>query len=267
MRNDAIPLEEKRFEGVAIGSVEDYPSLHERHRIFPAVFENRRHERILDVAAGMGVVGKRIKDFSQAEILCNDICPTCLKTMRLLGLATTSFDIDNEAKNFPFPDGHFDAVIALATIEHVINVNYFLQEIHRILRKGGWLYLSAPNYSSLASLLPLLRSGRTFHDPMKPASRYEFYAHVRYFTFTTLVEFTGSFGFVPDTVYLALPESSSRYVSLKSKSKVKAFIFRNMMKVLYTFFSPRWASEPVICFRKGFVGDPENRVSPKKRVL
>ena len=98
MRKDTIQLEETRLQG--INDIKDYPSFHERHRIFPAVFENREHKRILDIAAGVGIVGNRIQDHYKAELVCNDTSPTCLKTMRKLGITTTSFDIDDEKKDF-----------------------------------------------------------------------------------------------------------------------------------------------------------------------
>ena len=85
---------------------------------------------------------------------------------------------------------------------------------------------------------------------MTEPSRYEFYAHIRYFTYQTLLDYVPSFGFVPDTVYVALPESSSRYQLLRQKSMFKAVVFRQMMKLVYRL-SPRWAAEPVICFQKG----------------
>ncbi len=248
MKKSAIQFEEKRLENVE--SIEDYPDFHERHRVFPAVFENRQHKKILDIAAGVGCAARRIKENYTADLLCNDITPKCLKILKEQGLQTTSFDLDDPDQSFPFPDGTFDAIVCLATIEHMINIDHFVQEIHRILSNDGYLYISAPNYNGLVYLSQLLFKGKTFHDPVSKSAtpRYEFYAHVRYFTYRTLVEYVSAFGFVPDTVYLGLPGGSHRYLAL---SKPKRIAYRTVMNVFYHLLSPRWASEPVVCLRKG----------------
>jgi len=248
MRKDAITLEETRLRGV--DAIEKYPSFHERHRVFPALFENRHHKRILDVAAGVGCAAQRIRGNYPASLICNDISPTCLDVLKKLAIPTVSFNIDDSTLSFPFPDGYFDAIVALATIEHVIHTDHFVKEIYRVLSSDGYLYLSAPNYVGLAYLPRFLLSGRTFHDPLSEPSRYEFYAHVRYFTYRTLLEFVSSFDFVPDAVYLALPGGSSFYKSLYSRSKLKALMFRSAMWFMYSLLSPRWASEPILCFQK-----------------
>ncbi len=248
MRKDATIVEENRLQGVE--KIEDYSSFHERHRIFPQVFYGRNHERILDIAAGVGCAARRIHDNYPAQIICNDITLTCLNVLKQQGLHTVSFDIDDEATTFPFPDGYFDAVVSLATIEHVLSLDHHMREIRRILARDGYLYISTPNYAGLVYLLRYLLKGESFHDPLKASSRYEFYAHVRYFTFNTLMKFIGSFGFTPLEVYLPLPESSSYYQKMKAQSALKARAFRLFMRLLYTVGSPRWASEPVICLQK-----------------
>jgi SAM-dependent methyltransferase len=262
MRKDAVQIEEKRLGG--IDALEDYPDFHERHRVFPAIFENRRHKRILDLAAGVGCAAKNIMEKKYpAELLCNDITPTCLKILRKSGLATVSFDLDDPEQPFPFPDGSFDTIVSLSTIEHMIHTDHFMQETSRILCDGGYLYISTPNYGAVRPLLRFLLKGQTFHDPLSKSSRqrYEFYAHVRYFTYRSLVEYVSSFGFVPETVYLALPAGSTRYRAL---SRPKALAFRCAMYVFYHLLSPRWAIEPIVCFRKA---SGVNRSRLRKKVM
>jgi SAM-dependent methyltransferase len=252
MRKDATQLEETRLDGVE--KIEDYPSMRERHRVFPQIFEDRRHKRILDIAAGVGCAARRIKDAYPATMVCNDITSTCLNVLKKQGLAVLSFDIDDDLAAFPFASGQFDAVVSLATIEHVICLDHHLQEIHRILEEKGYLYISSPNYAGLVYLPRFVWNGQSFHDPLNESSRYEFYAHVRYFTYHTLLAFVSSFGFTPLAVYLPLPGGSSFYRSLHQKSPTKAQAFRYSMWMIYKFGSPRWASEPVICFQKN--GNP-----------
>lgn len=248
MREDAISLEQGRLEGL---NLDTYPWFHERHRIFPDVFEKGRYKKILDIAAGVGVVAKRIKDNYPCLMLCNDICPESLKSLRDNQLATVSFDLDDPEAKFPFEAESFDAVISLATVEHIINLDHHMNEIRRILKPGGHLYISAPNYSGIHFVIPFLLTGRTFHNPMAEGiDKYEFYAHVRYFTHKTLMEFVSSFGFTADKVFLPLPKSSSRYRSLEDRSKIRAKLFKATMYLLYSILPARWAFHPVARFSK-----------------
>lgn len=268
MKLDAIRLEEARLRGLE--GAEDWPLMHERHRVFPAIFESREHRRILDISSGVGFVAKRIQEEyavrnGQFEVICNDLSPTCLRILKQRGLQAVSFDLDNAQETYPFSDGSFDAIISLATIEHLTNVDHFLAELFRLLGDGGRLYISAPNYSGLPYLLPFFWTGKAFHDPLGESSRYEFYAHVRYFRYRTLRELSTSFGFHLDSVYLCMPAESTHYKALYSKSKLKAMCVRTMMKFLYRLGSPRWASEPILCFSKSSKGGHGNK--PRKVLL
>lgn len=259
MRTSAVEIEERRLAGIE--SVEQYPSFHERHRVFPAIFEDRAHERIIDLSAGVGLVGERIKNGYPAEIICNDITPTCLKILQKLGLQTVSFDLDDEQTPYPIEDGTFDAAISLATIEHLLHPDYFLRQVHRILSDDGYLYISTPNYASILYLPRLVLKGETFHNPLSgnERTRYEFYGHVRYFTYKTLLEFVSSFGFSPRVVYMPLPAESAHYRQRLARSRPKALAYRYFMTFMYRFLSPRWAPEPVLCFQKSADGSSRVR--------
>ena len=254
MRADALSLESQRMQGKTVAT---YQWKHERHRICPEIFENRNHQKILDISAGIGVVAKNVVSRYSCSMVCNELDATCLKELKELGVAVVSADIDS-GRALPWKDGGFDAVICLATLEHLINLDWFVNELHRIVKETGRLYLSVPNYASLYWMIPLLR-GRTFHDPFGERSRYEFYAHIRYFTYQTLTEFMEHFGFSVDTVYLPLPEGSTRMQEIRNRSTVLALGIKGVFRLLYSL-SPRWHQEPVICFQKGHRREKIRRV-------
>lgn len=248
MRKDAILVEESRLIGVE--SLDDYKVIKERHRIFPAIFEERQHHNILDIAAGVGCASYRIHEGYKGYLVASDITPTCLKILSSLGIPTLSFDIDDPKASFPFADGQFDAVVSLVTLEHLIYFDHFLEEIFRILSDDGFLYISTPNYAAPEYLIQPIFTGRTFHDPLGTEERYEFYAHVRYFTYRTLVDLVKFYKFTPDTVYLALPKGSTRYQALSESSKLLAFVFRSVMWIKHHLLPVRMAAEPVLCCQK-----------------
>ena len=237
VREDSVALEEERLPGIEV--VEDYPSFHERHRIFPALFEDRGHTRILDVAAGAGCAAQRIQEDYPAELVCNDGSPTAIKILQNMGLSTVSFDLDDETDPFPYEDGSFDAVVALATIEHMINVDHFVEEIHRILSDDGYFYVSAPNYNGLNYVVPFLLRARHFTTLCPLQARRATSSMLTCATSRTVrcLEYVSSFGFVPEAVYLAIPEGSTRYLALYERSKLKALAYRYSMKTFYTLFS------------------------------
>ena len=252
MREDAVILEDGRLDGL---DLDNYPWIYERHRIFPQVMKNENYNSILDIAAGMGVVAKRIRDGYPCLMVCNDITPSCLKSLKANGLDTVSFDLDDPDAKFPFKDETFDAVISLATLEHILNLEHHMNEIKRILKKDGHLYISTPNYSGMYFMLKFIFTGRTFHDPLGThLQKYEFLAHIRYFTYKTLLDYIRSFGFKADKVYLPLPKSSSRYLRMRKKLFPIALFFKFIMFILYRLLPPRWALHPVLRFSKTDIG-------------
>lgn len=254
MRKDAINIEEARVADEELSL--NFPPFKERHRVFPAVFENRNHKKVLDLAAGIGYVTQRLVESYPAKVISHDLSPSCLRHLAKLGAPTLRFDIDSSETGFPFSSGSFDAVISLVTIEHLLFVDEFLSELNRILCDGGYLYISTPNYAAPEYLLEPVLHARTFHDPIAPASRYEFYAHVRYFTFRTLGVLLDMHGFSLECVYIALPKGSERYQNLYQESKMKALAYRNLMWLKAKMFPLHRASEPILCLQKTAVTRP-----------
>ncbi len=56
-----------------------------------------------------------------------------------------------------FEDSYFDRIISCETIEHVPNPEKAIQELYRVLKPGGRLYLTCPNYFNFFGLWCLYR--------------------------------------------------------------------------------------------------------------
>lgn len=244
MRGDSTVLEASRMQGL---TVENYPWLHERHRVFPQIFENRNHRKIFDTSAGIGIIAKKLCENLSLEVTCNEVDQTCVNQLKKLDIKLLSFDLDVE-NEYPLKNETYDAIISLATLEHLINIDHYILELKRILKDSGRLYISVPNYASLYWMIPLIK-GRTFHDPFGERSRYEFYAHIRYFTYKTLLDYISHFGFSIDTVYCPLPTGSTKFQEIKNKSWILSATIRLFFYLLYCL-SPRWHQEPILCFAK-----------------
>jgi SAM-dependent methyltransferase len=52
--------------------------------------------------------------------------------------------ISSPLHEIPFPDAFFDTIICNAVIEHVENPKEVINELSRVVKKGGYLYLSVP---------------------------------------------------------------------------------------------------------------------------
>lgn len=55
-------------------------------------------------------------------------------------------------KRLPFPDGHFDAVLALDVLEHIEHDLGALEELRRVLRPGGIIIVTVPAFMFLWGL-------------------------------------------------------------------------------------------------------------------
>jgi SAM-dependent methyltransferase len=101
-----------------------------------------------------------------------------------------------EEHPYPLPDAHFDVVILTEVFEHLREYPIrALEEIMRILRPGGRLYLTTPNAAYLVNRLRLLCGG-TIHSPLRdwigglPHAR-----HAREYTFLEMRQLLTLSGF------------------------------------------------------------------------
>ena len=69
---------------------------------------------------------------------------TAVAQKRAKGLGNVEF-VESMIPPIPLPDNSFDVVLSFQVIEHIVDDTLFLEELHRILKPGGKLYLTTPN--------------------------------------------------------------------------------------------------------------------------
>jgi 2-polyprenyl-3-methyl-5-hydroxy-6-metoxy-1,4-benzoquinol methylase len=57
-------------------------------------------------------------------------------------------DVTEPDGKLPYADGSFSLVVSMDVVEHVSQPEPFVRELRRVLRPGGHLFLTTPNYGS-----------------------------------------------------------------------------------------------------------------------
>lgn len=55
-----------------------------------------------------------------------------------------NIDVFYDGKNIPFDDKYFDSVLCTEVLEHLFDIDHTLEEINRVLKKGGKLLVTCP---------------------------------------------------------------------------------------------------------------------------
>jgi SAM-dependent methyltransferase len=114
--------------------------------IFLTETKRRNYGRLLDIGCGLGYFLQAIKPFC-SEIQGIEISDSQSLFCKKLGLDV----LTGVLTDLDLPSESFDVVTMWDVIEHLANPMDYLVEIHRILKRGGLVVVSTPNFSSLTS--------------------------------------------------------------------------------------------------------------------
>jgi demethylmenaquinone methyltransferase/2-methoxy-6-polyprenyl-1,4-benzoquinol methylase len=121
--------------------------------------------RVLDVAAGTGLVSRELAARTRARVIALDPSESMLRAGRSendrAGLSGRILPVLGRAEAIPFPDDAFDAVTFTYLLRYVDDPPAVVRELARVLRPGG----------TLASL--------EFHEPDDPFLRAGWRAYTR----------------------------------------------------------------------------------------
>ena len=169
----------------------------ELHRI-PATFSLLEPgDRLLDVGCGDGTLLALARTAKFSEVYGIDVAAsvvrrtedTCKRMLgSLAGVAVQQSDL-NQA--LPFPDGFFDAVTAIAVIEHIFDPYFTVAEINRVLRVGGQFIMEVPNLV----WMPRRRDVTFGRLPVTGDEEGWDGGHLHYFTFRAARDLLSNHGF------------------------------------------------------------------------
>ncbi len=126
--NAAFDPQQSRYETIARKAAQAF---HTRDRV--AEFVDTYHlskAHVLDVGAGEGLLQDAVEDYTGLDISAT---------------ARAKYHkpfVQADARAMPFPDGQFDALWTVFVLEHIPNPEQALREMRRVLKPGGYLYLS-----------------------------------------------------------------------------------------------------------------------------
>lgn len=195
------------------------------------LFNSDRPRRILEIGSFLGVVSISLKRLGHA-VYALDI-PEFQQSEKLRGLYE-KHEIPFAAANLkhallPYEDDYFDAVILCDVLEHLnFNPLPILQEINRVTKASGYLYIGMPNQANIGHRLNLLR-GKSIHPPiaaffsqLSKEDNMVVGIHWREYTLQETVEMISKMGFQPVKTYY---ESFFNPEAQWGKSLLKKMLF------------------------------------------
>jgi len=106
--------------------------------------EFRKTNKMLDVGCGPGLFLIEAKKRGW-EVYGTEFTDNQLKYLNDKGINTLKGKLTNES----FEAGMFDVIISSEVIEHINNPVEEMQHFYRLLRKGGLVYITTPNFNAI----------------------------------------------------------------------------------------------------------------------
>ena len=145
MKNKVFDYEDV-FMGVRGKKPETYfRSFREDHRLrFLVKTIKLDRGKLLDIGCGGGMLTESLPYyFPKASIFGCDISKTAIKYAAKFGSGKIKYSQIKKSR-FPYNDNFFDVCICFDVLEHVPNVDFFLKETRRVLKRNGKFLLIVP---------------------------------------------------------------------------------------------------------------------------
>jgi methionine biosynthesis protein MetW len=137
---------------------------------------------VLELGGGIGELSRRMSARGM-DVTFVDLSEHNIRNAQAMGMEAHRLDLNLGLPTFAA--GRFDGVVMLEIIEHVVAAEQLLDEVNRVLKPGGFLILSTPNFAFFLNRLRILRGGLSGDEGY----------HYRFFTVKSLARQLRNAGF------------------------------------------------------------------------
>lgn len=139
-----------------------------------------KESRILEIGCADGSFAKFLMK-ENYQVLGLDIAEEALHLAQANGV---NAQVANIEEGLTITENNFDAVVAAEIIEHLYDTDFFIEEIKKVLKKDGYIFISTPNLASLKNRCKLLFGAYPQYSEynLAPTSA----GHIRNYTIPTL---------------------------------------------------------------------------------
>jgi len=127
--------------------------------LYEQIFSGIRGD-VLEVGSGIGTYSEKIiRDFPNSQITLSDVSETYVKILKskftLENIQVFRFDLDVRSNYDSIGFEKFDTIIAINVLDNVRNDEFALQQLYKMLKKGGMLLLLLPAHKFLYNQLDI----------------------------------------------------------------------------------------------------------------
>lgn len=143
-----------------------------RYSLIKSLLPGKPAHRILEVGYGSGIFLPELADHTN-ELYGIDIHDKHAEIESILKVYGISASLSKaEVSHLPFPSDYFDTVVSVSTLEFVDDLPDAVQEIKRVLKKGGSFLLVMPGTSPLLDLGLYIATGESAERDYQDRRRY-----------------------------------------------------------------------------------------------
>lgn len=119
------------------------------------------YENFLDVGCWDGsLTSEYLSKTNAKNIFGIEPIQVASKQANLNGIETKSFYADKD--DWDFQDSFFDCIHSSEVIEHISNVDFFINQAEKKLKSGGYLIITSNNLASLHNIISLIMGWAPF---------------------------------------------------------------------------------------------------------